>query len=98
MSVCLSVCMHVCVCMTVCEHVRICVNVCVSVCVCVSVSECVCVRVCVFLCLVAGRENSDQVSAVQGLELAWACEGGRQWMRPLASTLSYTATWREKPR
>lgn len=51
MSVCLSVCMHVCVCMTVCEHVRICVNVCVSVCVCVSVSECVCVRVCVCFCV-----------------------------------------------
>lgn len=35
---------------------------------------------------------------VQGLALACMYEEGGQWMGPLASTLSYTATCREKPR
>ena len=35
---------------------------------------------------------------IQGLVLLCMCEGGGRWMGPLASTLSYTATCREKPR
>ena len=42
-SVCMSVCLYVCLCLYVC--------VCMSVCVCVCVSICMCLSVCLFVCL-----------------------------------------------
>lgn len=53
---------------------------------------------CSHLCLAAGKVSGAQAAMIQGLVLLCMCEGGGRWMGPLASTLSYTATCREKPR
>ena len=57
LSVCVHVCMcvcvraYVCVCMCVCMHAYVCVCVRVCVCVCVCACVCACVRMCVCVCV-----------------------------------------------